>query len=57
MPRAMSGPRRDQDGETQEGRPSDVDALEAREGLALQWWLAPLMLVAIAVAIVLVKLL
>lgn len=56
MPRAMSGPRRDQDGETQEG-PSDVDALEAREGLALQWWLAPLMLVAIAVAIVLVKLL
>jgi hypothetical protein len=42
--------------DTQEGRPSDVDAMEAREGLALQWWLAPLVLVAIAVAIVVVKL-
>ena len=53
----MSEPRREPSGETHEGRPSDVDALEAREGLALQWWLAPLLLVAIAVAIVVVKLL
>jgi hypothetical protein len=51
----MTDPRREPSG-TQEGRPSDVDALEARQGLALQWWLAPLVLVATAVAIVVVKL-
>ena len=42
--------------EVQEGRPSEVDPIEAREGLAWQWVLAGLVPIAIAVAIVLVKL-
>jgi len=42
---------------TQEGRPSEVDPMDAREGLAQQWWLVPLVPVTIAVAIVVVKLL
>ena len=50
----MSAP---EQSETQEGRPSDVDPMEAREGLARQWWLVALVPVAIAVAIVVVKLL
>ncbi len=43
--------------ETQEGRPSDIDPMDAREGLTQQWWLVALVPVAIAVAIILVKLL
>ena len=43
--------------ETREARPSGEDPLEARNRLTLEWWLAPLLLVAIPVSIVLAKLL
>ena len=43
--------------ETQKARPSGEDPLEARDRLTLQWWLAPLLLVAIAALILLIKLL
>jgi hypothetical protein len=43
--------------ETQEARPSGEDPIAARDRLALQWWLAPLLLIAIAALIVLSKLL
>jgi hypothetical protein len=43
--------------ETQEARPSGEDPMEARNRLTVQWWLAPLLLIAIAALIVLIKLL
>ena len=43
--------------ETQEARPSGEDPIAARNRLAFQWWLAPLLLITIAVLIVLIKLL
>jgi len=43
--------------ETQEARPSGENPIAARDRLALQWWLAPLLLIAIAALIVLSKLL
>ena len=43
--------------ETREARPSGGDPIAARKRLELQWWLAPLLLVAIAALIVLIKLL
>lgn len=53
-PHGMSESRLD---ETQEARPSGEDPLEARDRLTLQWWLAPLLLVAIAALILLIELL
>jgi len=43
--------------EAQEARPSGEDPIEARNRLAMQWWLAPLLLIAIAALIVFAKLL
>jgi hypothetical protein len=43
--------------ETFEARPSGEDPMEARHRLTVLWWLAPLLLVGIAAAIVVSKLL
>jgi hypothetical protein len=37
--------------ETQEGRPSGVDPMEARDRLALNWWIAPIAVVLVCLVV------